>query len=74
MTIDILSAFDGEFQMSTGKIMITGATGDTGGHAIERLLELGRESVRWRTPGRAIGEALRRDASRGLRMISFPVQ
>ena len=29
--------------MSTGKILITGATGDTGGAAIERLLELGRE-------------------------------
>ena len=29
--------------MSAGKILITGATGDTGGYAIERLLELGRE-------------------------------
>lgn len=29
--------------MSTAKILITGATGDTGGHAIHRLLELGRE-------------------------------
>jgi NAD(P)H dehydrogenase (quinone) len=43
MSIDILFAFQGEFQMSTGKILITGATGDTGGAAIERLLELGRE-------------------------------
>ena len=43
MLIDILCAFQGEFQMSTGKILITGATGDTGGAAIERLLELGRE-------------------------------
>ena len=29
--------------MSKGKILITGATGDTGGYAIDRLLELGRE-------------------------------
>ncbi len=29
--------------MSTGKILITGPTGDTGGRAIDRLLELGRE-------------------------------
>ena len=29
--------------MSTGKILITGATGDAGGYAIERLLGLGRE-------------------------------
>ena len=29
--------------MNGGKILITGATGDTGGHAIDRLLELGRE-------------------------------
>ncbi len=35
--------------MSTGKILITGATGDTGGYAIERLLELGREVRRWPT-------------------------
>jgi uncharacterized protein YbjT (DUF2867 family) len=41
MSIDILSEFDGDFQM--GKILITGATGDTGGYAIDRLLEQGRE-------------------------------
>jgi len=29
--------------MATGKILITGATGDTGGYAIDRLLEQGRE-------------------------------
>lgn len=29
--------------MSTGKILITGATGDTGGYAIEQLLQKGRE-------------------------------
>jgi uncharacterized protein YbjT (DUF2867 family) len=29
--------------MSTGKILITGATGDTGGYAIEHLLRKGRE-------------------------------
>jgi uncharacterized protein YbjT (DUF2867 family) len=43
MSIDILSPFDGDFQMATGKILITGATGDTGGYAIDRLLEQGRE-------------------------------
>jgi NAD(P)H dehydrogenase (quinone) len=43
MSIDILSPLDGDFQMATGKILITGATGDTGGYAIDRLLELGRE-------------------------------
>lgn len=41
MSIDILSAFDGDFQM--GKVLITGATGDTGGYAVDRLLEQGRE-------------------------------
>jgi uncharacterized protein YbjT (DUF2867 family) len=30
--------------MTTGKILITGATGDTGGYAIEQLLENGRPS------------------------------
>ncbi len=29
--------------MAMGKILITGATGDTGGYAIDRLLEQGRE-------------------------------
>ena len=29
--------------MSTGKILITGATGDTGGHAIEQLLQKGHQ-------------------------------
>ncbi len=29
--------------MNSGKILITGATGDTGGYAIDRLLELGHE-------------------------------
>ena len=29
--------------MAAGKILITGATGDTGGYAIDRLLEEGRE-------------------------------
>jgi uncharacterized protein YbjT (DUF2867 family) len=29
--------------MSTGKILITGATGDTGGYAIDQLLQKGRE-------------------------------
>jgi NAD(P)H dehydrogenase (quinone) len=43
MSIDILSPFDGDFQMATGKILITGATGDTGGYAVDRLLEQGRE-------------------------------
>src|SRR5262249_11249340 len=43
MLIDILSAFDGDFKMATGKILITGATGDTGGYAIDRLLEQGGE-------------------------------
>src|SRR6516165_3548180 len=43
MSIDILSPFDGDFQMATGKILITGATGDTGGYAIDRLLEQGGE-------------------------------
>src|SRR6516225_9803567 len=42
MLTDILSAFDGDFKMATGKILITGATGDTGGYAIDRLLEQGR--------------------------------
>ena len=39
--------------MTTSKILITGATGDTGGYAINRLLEQGRE-VRAVTP-RKIG-------------------
>jgi NAD(P)H dehydrogenase (quinone) len=29
--------------MNTGTILITGATGDTGGYAVDRLLEQGRE-------------------------------
>jgi nucleoside-diphosphate-sugar epimerase len=29
--------------MNTGKILITGATGDTGGYAIEQLLQKGHE-------------------------------
>ena len=29
--------------MSTSKILITGATGDTGGYAIEQLLQKGRQ-------------------------------
>ncbi len=29
--------------MSTGKILITGATGDTGGYAIEQLLHKGHQ-------------------------------
>jgi NAD(P)H dehydrogenase (quinone) len=29
--------------MSTGKILITGATGDTGGYAIEQLLQKGHQ-------------------------------
>ena len=57
MSIDILYAIDGDFQMNAGKVLITGATGDTGGYAIERLLELGRE-VRALGPhaGREVGE------------------
>jgi NAD(P)H dehydrogenase (quinone) len=43
MPFDILNRFHGDGQMSTGKILITGATGDTGGYAIEQLLEKGRE-------------------------------
>src|SRR5882762_4218196 len=43
MSTTILYEFDGDFQMAAGKILITGATGDTGGYAIDRLLELGRE-------------------------------
>jgi NAD(P)H dehydrogenase (quinone) len=41
MPFDILNRFHGDGQMSTGKILITGATGDTGGYAIEQLLEKG---------------------------------
>ena len=29
--------------MNTSKILITGATGDTGGYAIEQLLQKGRQ-------------------------------
>ena len=43
MTDDILAAFHREFQMSTREILITGAMGDSGDYAIERLLERGRE-------------------------------
>src|SRR6201984_195641 len=41
MSIDILDDTHGDFQMDTGKILITGATGDTGGYAIEQLLQRG---------------------------------
>src|SRR5262249_21102257 len=43
MSINILTTFQGGCQMSTGKILITGATGDTGGYAIEQLLHKGHE-------------------------------
>jgi uncharacterized protein YbjT (DUF2867 family) len=45
MSPDILTDFGGDCQMSTGKILITGATGDTGGYAIEQLLQ-NRHQVR----------------------------
>src|SRR6266436_2934725 len=40
MSIDILME---KLQMNAGKILITGATGDTGGYAIEQLLQKGHE-------------------------------
>jgi hypothetical protein len=43
MSGDILSHLQGDCQMSSGKILITGATGDTGGYAIEQLLQKGHE-------------------------------
>ena len=43
MWIDILTHFHGDGQMSTGRILITGATGDTGGYAIELLLQKGHQ-------------------------------
>lgn len=43
MSVNILAASTGDIHMSTGKILISGATGDTGGYAIDRLVELGHE-------------------------------
>lgn len=42
MSSDILTHLYGDGQMSMGKILITGATGDTGGYAIKQLLQKGR--------------------------------
>jgi len=38
-----LNRFSGGLQMNTAKILITGATGDTGGYAIEQLLHKGHQ-------------------------------
>src|SRR6516165_1511877 len=43
MSIDILTDIREKLQMNAGKILITGATGDTGGYAIEQLLQKGHE-------------------------------
>src|SRR5260370_41255058 len=43
MSIDILEKVREKLQMNAGKILITGATGDTGGHAIEQLLQKSHE-------------------------------
>jgi NAD(P)H dehydrogenase (quinone) len=66
MSIDILYAFRGEFQMNAGKILITGATGDTGGYAIDRLLKLGREV---RAMAHAKDERSERLRARGVEVV-----
>src|SRR5262245_18953801 len=43
MSVNILSHQRGETQMVPVKVLVTGATGDTGGYAIDRLLELGHD-------------------------------
>jgi NAD(P)H dehydrogenase (quinone) len=43
MSIDSLATIREKLQMNAGKILITGATGDTGGYAVERLLQKGHE-------------------------------
>jgi NAD(P)H dehydrogenase (quinone) len=43
MSVDSLATIREKLQMNARKILITGATGDTGGYAVEQLLQKGHE-------------------------------